>query len=163
MLAATGRPLVEMTAADVMSRSVIVVPEDMPLREAAHLLMRHQVTGAPVVNYCRTVVGVLSATDFVRHLHVHPNSIGCSPACFLSDWQIADVDAVPEDAVKHFMTADAVTVSPDTPVRDLARMMVDAHIHRVIVVDGQGQPIGIVASTDVLAAVARTDESATEH
>jgi predicted transcriptional regulator len=33
--------------------------------------------------------------------------------------------------------------------------MVDAHIHRVLVVDDQNRPCGIVTSTDVLAAVAR--------
>jgi CBS domain-containing protein len=37
-------------------------------------------------------------------------------------------------------------------------MMRDAHIHRVIVVDDRGRPVGVVTSTDILAAVARTDE-----
>ena len=158
------KPLPELTAADLMSRDVIVIPEDMPLREAAHLLMRHQVTGAPVVNCCRAVVGVLSATDFVRHLDVHPNAGSHSACdCYLADWQMADVDSLPLDAVRHSMTADPVTVSPDTPVRDLARMMVDAHIHRVIVVDETGQPVGIVASTDVLALIARAQEPAMVH
>jgi CBS-domain-containing membrane protein len=38
--------------------------------------------------------------------------------------------------------------------------MLDAHIHRIIIVDEGGQPVGIVSSTDVLAAVARLDETA---
>jgi predicted transcriptional regulator len=40
---------------------------------------------------------------------------------------------------------------------DLARMMLDAHIHRVIVVDEQNRPVGVVSSTDILAAVVAED------
>jgi predicted transcriptional regulator len=35
--------------------------------------------------------------------------------------------------------------------------MIEAHIHRVIVVDERDQPIGIVSSTDILGAVAQAD------
>jgi CBS-domain-containing membrane protein len=53
------------------------------------------------------------------------------------------------------MTADPVTATPETPVGALARRMLDAHVHRLIIVDTAGRPVGIVSSTDVLAAVAR--------
>jgi CBS-domain-containing membrane protein len=56
------------------------------------------------------------------------------------------------------MTARLVTVEPSTPIGELARKMVDAHIHRVLVVADQGRPCGVVSSTDVLAAVARAAE-----
>jgi predicted transcriptional regulator len=55
------------------------------------------------------------------------------------------------------MTADPVTVVSTTPVQKLAQMMLDAHIHRLIVVDRQQRPIGIISSTDILACVARSD------
>jgi CBS-domain-containing membrane protein len=64
-------------------------------------------------------------------------------------------EELPADAVGRYMTTDVVTAGPQTPLPELARMMVDAHIHRVTVVDEQGRPVGIVSSTDVLAAVAR--------
>jgi len=49
-----------------------------------------------------------------------------------------------------------VVVPPITPIQELARMMLDAHIHRIIVADERGRPIGIISSTDILAAVAYT-------
>jgi CBS domain-containing protein len=58
------------------------------------------------------------------------------------------------------MTPDPETVRPTTLIRSLARIMIDAHIHRVIVVDEEYRPIGIVTSTDVLAALAYVDEKA---
>jgi CBS domain-containing protein len=55
------------------------------------------------------------------------------------------------------MTTDVVTASPQTPLPELARMMVDAHIHRIVITDDLGKPVGIISTTDVLAAVARED------
>jgi CBS domain-containing protein len=61
---------------------------------------------------------------------------------------------LPTDDVCHYMTVNPVAVTPDTPIRALARLMLDAHIHRVIVAGEGGRPVGIVSSTDVLAALA---------
>ncbi len=74
-----------------------------------------------------------------------------------TDWQVVLTEELPPDAVRLHMTADIVTVAPDTPVRELARMMLDAHVHRLIVVDEERRPVGIISSTDILAAVARGD------
>jgi CBS-domain-containing membrane protein len=153
------KPLLSLTAADLMTASVIMVPEEMSLQGAAHLLTQARVTGAPVVNSEGRCVGVLSATDFVswvdktRGQAPRPN-----PASVCFAWQIIDPNALPEDAVHNYMTRDAVFVQAQTLIGELARMMIDAHIHRVIVVDAQRRPVGIVSSTDVLAAVARADD-----
>jgi L-aspartate semialdehyde sulfurtransferase len=53
------------------------------------------------------------------------------------------------------MTSDVVTTSPTAPLSELARMMTGGRIHRIPVVDERGRPVGIVSTTDVLAAVAR--------
>ena len=83
----------------------------------------------------------------------------CSqPHCVLVDWQIVEVEKLPSDEVRQFMTPDPVTVRPETSIRTLARMMIDAHIHRVIVVDNERRPIGIVSSTDLLAALAQDND-----
>jgi CBS domain-containing protein len=52
------------------------------------------------------------------------------------------------------MTPDPVTARPVTSLHVLARMMIDAHVHRIIVVDVEGKPVGVVSSTEVLAALA---------
>jgi CBS domain-containing protein len=46
------------------------------------------------------------------------------------------------------MTPDPVTISPSTPIGKLARSMLDAHIHRVIVLEVERRLIGVVTSTD---------------
>jgi len=152
----TRKPLSAMTARELMSHEVIVVPQHMSLQAAARLLAESQISGAPVVDGEGRCVGVLSGSDFVHWARGdrHAEKISCAPVCVCSDWQMVEVESLPEDEVRFHMTADPVTARPETSVLDLARMMLDAHIHRVIVVDTQSRPIGIVASTDFVAAVA---------
>jgi CBS domain-containing protein len=69
----------------------------------------------------------------------------------VSDWQ--EVPGVGHaGAVRRCMTADS-TVEADAPLSALARAVVDARGHRLIVVDGQHRPIGTVSGLDVLAAL----------
>jgi len=201
--------LAALTARDLMTENMVVLTEDMPLRDAAQLLFRRQIGGAPVVNAVGRCVGFLSAVDFLRLAEkpldsfktlAPPLPITCSfvekhtapdgtevahctlppgvcpiqakqqtaeggeetvcnlPHCVLTDWQVVEVEKLPTVAVRQFMTTDPVTAVSTTSIRTLARRMIDAHIHHIIVVDAGQRPIGIVSSTDVLAAVAY-DES----
>jgi CBS domain-containing protein len=151
----TGLPLQALTADNLMSREVLCIPKGMSLRDAAEVLARERISGAPVVDAAGRCVGVLSTTD-LAHLARGVARPGrpSGPAGVYADGQLVERDFLPQEAVRWSMTADPVTASPDTPVTELARMMLDAHIHRVIVVDEAGRPTGIVTSTDVLAAVA---------
>jgi CBS domain-containing protein len=161
---ATLQPLATLTANDVMSRDVFEVARKMPLREAVRILMKHHISGAPVVGPDGACVGVISTTDILRWVNQNngrKNVEGHSHE-ILFDWQIVEVEGLPYDDVEHFMTPDPVLVGPDTPIPEIAQIMVDGHIHRVIVVDPAHRPIGIVSSTDVLACVARAGSSAGE-
>lgn len=204
------KPLLGLTAADLMTRDMVVLPKEMSLQEAARLLLQNQIGGAPVVDGGGRCVGVLSATDFVRWterkhaagataappcmtcrfqvryenpdgeeqtfcalpLGVCPvqreqrsveggQMIVCSqPHAVFADWQVVEVDDLPAGTVGRYMTADPVTVTLNTPIRALARLMIDAHMHRVIAVDEWHMPVGVVSSTDILAAVAHADGEA---
>jgi CBS domain-containing protein len=72
----------------------------------------------------------------------------------VGEWQVMEPQ-VATGIVGEYMTPDPVTATTDTPVAKLARMMINAAVHRVIVVDESGRPVGIVSCTDVLAVVAR--------
>jgi CBS domain-containing protein len=48
-----------------------------------------------------------------------------------------------------------VAAGPEARLGQLARRMINAHIHRVVILDRQQRPVGIVTSSDILAAVAR--------
>lgn len=158
---ATRESLLAIVAADLMSRDIVLVPKEMSMRGAARLLDRAKVSGAPVLDDDGRCIGVISATDFLRYTEKdhtesgqHPN-VGC-PA--VHSWHIFEAETPYEDRVADVMTADPVTAKRCTNICELARMMMDAHIHRVIVVDESDRAVGIVSSTDILAAVAHAGE-----
>jgi len=154
----TAKPLMTLCAGDIMSRNVVMIPREMSLQGAARMLARAGVTGAPVVDASGRCIGVLSATDFMNwvksdHKH-HPGGAVNGDHCM--PWQI--LETVPEinGNVESCMTKDPVLTPASVKIGELAAMMMDAHIHRVIVVDAVSQrPVGIVSSIDILAAVAR--------
>src|SRR5262245_30478222 len=131
------RSFLELTAKEVMSRDVVALPREMSLPMAARLLSRSQISGAPVVDGEGRCIGVLSAIDFMNWTgsgkKANPPRPGAQ-SCFCSEWQAGNVENLPDERIEQFMTPDPVTVSPDAPLGTVAWCMVDAHIHRVIVV-----------------------------
>lgn len=146
-------------ASDLMSQAVVLVPREMSLCAAARLLAQARVSGAPVVDVDGRCIGVLSNTDFLHYAEREGRRGPCHTEA-MHAWQIVADESTGDERVNDFMTRDPVTVPPETPIQRLARMMIDAHIHRLIVVDKDERPIGVVSSTDILAAVARTDNPA---
>jgi len=140
------KPLFSSTAADLMSATLVMVPQEMSLKSAAHLLAQAGVSGAPVVNSDGRCVGVLSATDFVHWMdreHGGPTACAASPASWVAR-PMGAAGELPGQAVRDYMTHDPVTVFATATISELARKMIKVHIHRVIVVDKSGKPIHCV-------------------
>lgn len=159
MVISPSKPLLAHCAGDIMSTNLVMIPQEMSIQGAARLLSRSHITGAPVVNEAGRCIGVISATDFI-HWAEGRNPASSKPqpeSCLCSAWQIPDEAKLPEASVRCYMTADPVTAPTKTSIGELAQTMLDAHIHRVIVVDEIQRPVGVVSSTDILAAVARAD------
>src|SRR6266542_680496 len=162
-MVAANRSLMSLCAADIMSRSLVMVPRQISLQGAARLLTRANVTGAPVIDDDGRCIGVLSATDFMHSVESrkpHTESNRTSDSMAHRAWQLPEGNMNSCLCVADFMTKDPVLVGPATPIGELARIMMDAHIHRIIVADiATERPLGIVSSMDILAAVARVKQS----
>jgi CBS domain-containing protein len=76
------------------------------------------------------------------------------PHSVLADWQIVEMEQLPTERVEQFMSIDPVMVPADMPIAELAQRMIDAHIHRVVVIDERCRPLGIVSTMDILAGIA---------
>jgi CBS-domain-containing membrane protein len=151
------KPLFDLTADDLMSRDLVTIPRKMSLQAAAHLLNHARISGAPVVDERECCIGVLTTSDLMYWVEKGEHASKCLSdltGSMCTDWQLIDVAALPADEVARYMTTDLVTASPFTPLDELARKMVDADIHRILITDKLGRPVGIVTSTDILAALA---------
>lgn len=154
------QPLMSMTAGDLMTPAVVTLPQEMRLAAAARMLRSQQVSGAPVIDHEGRCVGVLSTTDFMRFAEeaCRTGRLPCRTFDALGlEWEMYEPDDLSNNEIRQYMTSDPVTVSPETGIVRMAQMMLDGHIHRLIVVDAERRPIGIVSTTDLLAAIAQGD------
>ncbi len=206
---ATRTNLLTLTAKELMTKEVVHLNQEMSVKEAALVLVKNGISGAPVVDRQGRCMGVFSTTDLLRSYseRIGPRTIpseqaitcpfvrtvrdsdGCETsmcalplgACAIQrsgkdaagrahvvcsaphsvpvEWGVVEVEKLPDDPVQRFMTSDPVMVHCEVDIRSVARMMVDAHIHRVIVTDNNRHPIGVISSSDILSAVAFASEA----
>ena len=156
------------TAGDVMSRDLLTVPETMTASELALFFAEHEISGAPVIDSRGDAVGVVSTFDLARLAAEEVDWAGESRELFYRStpldeevaWELYGLESPgslpPEGAdtlVRDFMTPVVQSVSSDTDLAEVARLMVGAHYHRIFVHDGGGL-IGVVSSMDLLGALA---------
>jgi CBS domain-containing protein len=122
-----------------MSLPAVVVAVDGLVQEAEALLAEHHVSGLPVVDATGAIVGVVSRTDI----------LGESPR--VSALVRGHADRL---LVGELMSSPAITVSITTTLREAARVMRDARIHRVVVVDETARPVGVLSASDYVAIAA---------
>ncbi len=149
------------TAANHMRTKLVTVSPDMPLAEFEDVLLRNKIQGAPVVEGGR-LVGIVSRSDVVRQLKVEEARIAASAFYlepFDADVQRAEdhervllsaASRLPKLRVRDMMMTDLVTVSPDTPLTEVARRMLDRRVHRVLVTEGETL-LGLVSTLDLVA------------
>jgi CBS domain-containing protein len=149
------------TAGDVMRRSLVYVRPDQKLSEAERLLVDHHISGMPVIEGGK-LVGMLSRSDLTR-ARVLADALEGQIRAELH-WDETQADGFghrdPERfeglaagyaalRVRDVMRSQVVTCDVATPIANVARLLLQHHIHRVIVVDGE-KPAGIISSLDLV-------------
>lgn len=150
--------LQQLKVADCMNTTVVFVSVHQCMHEAAQLLRKHGISGAPVVDEHGRCVGMLSASDFVRREADERN--GMPPSAYAKAERIDDARPIPlevgeigEERVSKYMSTAVQAVQPETPLITAAQMMCAGHIHRLPVLDASGRPLGMVTSLDLTAAL----------
>jgi CBS domain-containing protein len=141
---------------EVMTKDVLTIGPEAPLRDVAALLVEKGVSGLPVCDEQRRVVGVVSEGDILfKEQGEQPRSGG--PLAWLVDATSYD-SAVKAQArtAGETMSAPAVTIGPDRTVAEAARMMLEQGVNRLPVVKGD-QLVGIVTRADLVRAFSRPD------
>ena len=137
-------------AKDVMTRNVISVEENTSLEEVAEVLNHQVISGVPVIDYNKSVVGVISEKDFLFHMGAKEKRtfMGVVAHCLKSKGCVAI--SMRKQNAKDIMTSPAVTVDEKTPVSEIANIFIEENINRTPVV-GPGQKlVGIVTRTDII-------------
>jgi CBS domain-containing protein len=127
----------QLLVADVMTIDPVVVDVDSSLEDAARLLHANRITGLPVVDGTGSLVGVISQTDL---LAVMDSPIGRLIRTKPSGLRVGEL-----------MSSPAITVSLTEDLGEAARRMLGSHVHRLVAVDDDGHPVGVLAAIDYVA------------
>ncbi|MDR6412968.1 CBS domain-containing protein [Paraburkholderia terricola] len=153
-----------MRASDVMTTNVISVSPDMTVREVARIFVDNRISGAPVLGPGGDVVGMISEGDLLRR-----SEIGTDERTRTSWLDLWSADHEARDYVKthgakvrDVMTAEVLSVRPDTPLGEVAGILETRRIKRVPVMMA-GQLVGIVSRANLVQALASVpDEPASD-
>ena len=118
-----------MLAREIMTKNVITVGGDTPVKDLAHRLLDNRVSGMPVVDGRGKILGVVSEADLL---------------------------AKKGRLARDIMSEKIFTVGEEASVEDIAALMTAEKIKRVLVV-GEKELAGIVSRADIVRAIALGD------
>jgi CBS domain-containing protein len=144
-----------MTAREIMTTPVITAGPDATLAEISELMLAHRISGIPIADSDGRLVGIVTESDMLeedkrRQLLPRVTIFGMVPA---HQGPVEDaLLKVRTFRAREVMTEKIFTVEPDTPVSEVAGLLVRERINRVPVVEG-GKVIGIISRADLIRAL----------
>ena len=116
---------------DYMAKRVRTLSPDTEIYKAVKVLLKNRISGAPVIDSDRHIVGIISEKDCLKLITT------------------GDGADMPKGTVENFMDADVIAISPDTDIYFAAGLFLRNHFRRLPVVEG-GKLIGAVTRFDIL-------------
>jgi CBS domain-containing protein len=145
-----------MKAGDVMMHEIITIRPDAPVLEAMQLMLRHDISGVPVVDDGGNLVGIVTESDFLR-----PADAGVVlkrrrliEALFGSQGESGDRTRLHDCKVKEVMTVKLITVTEGTSLAEAVRLMREHDLKRLLVVKND-RLVGVISRADLIGALAR--------
>jgi len=129
-----------LVVADVMTMDPVTVDVDATVEAAEQLLAAYRISGLPVVDAAGHLVGVLSRTDLFLEGGVVLSQMVRGRASGLR--------------VGEVMSRPPLTVGLSATLSEAARIMRDERVHRLVVVNEQDEPIGVLSATDYVTLIA---------
>ncbi len=138
---------------DIMSSPVHSLQLGMSALEAAHILARHGISGAPVVTAQSKICGVVSEKDFLRHMGLAGTASFMAVIAASLDTQGCISTDLRTLLIDEIMTAPPVTALPETTLADISAIFTERVINRLPICDADGYLLGIVTRTDLVASL----------
>lgn len=122
-------------ADEIMRKQLVTVSPEMSVMDAVAVLLKNQISGAPVVDAKGGLVGIMSELDCVNHI------------------SHSAMNGVPPKSVEDLMTPNVETVPPDATMLTLVHIFAHKRYRRLPVVDESGALLGQISRRDVMKAL----------
>lgn len=169
MESTTVDEITSLQAKDVMTRDVIAVPADMPIKDLAGFLTNHGISGAPVIDDNDDLIGVVSLTDIARYDDLpatrrgqgtdggHDVYVRFGLESLENEYDREDLESFQVEGgsgatVEDIMTPVVFGVVESVPIQDVADYMIRGRIHRQFVTRDK-KVVGVISAMDLLKVV----------
>ncbi len=143
-----------MKVSDVMTKHVISISQETSVFVAIRLMLKHHISGLPVIDEHAKLVGILSEGDFLRRAEIETErkrSLWLDALLGPADGAAAYVHSHGL-AVREVMTPDPITVAEDTTLDEVVRLMETRGVKRLPVLR-DGRVVGIVTRANLMRAL----------
>ena len=142
-----------------MTTEVLTVSPETSIADLSKTLENRQIGGVPVVDQDGRLVGVITQSDLVeraRDLELPPaiNILDLHIYLQIPSHLLQRVEKMLGTTVGDCMSAEPVTVAPDTPVSQIAALMTKQKVHTIPVLKA-GKIVGVIGKMDLVRAMAR--------
>lgn len=138
-----------MLVKEVMSRKVRSLSPNETFSQIVKFLVKHRISGAPVVNKKGKVVGIVSEKDLLYKLFPSEKTFYKDPEYYMDYNRIeSDAAKVRKLTAKHFMTKEVISVASDDHILKACSVFIFNKIRRLPVMD-DGKLVGIVTTNDI--------------
>lgn len=145
----------DLVARDIMRRQVVKATLQMSLKEVANLLFKHRISGVPVVNAEEEVVGEVTEKELIKAAIPNYSRLVDNARAHLEvdpfETLIQKEDKI---TARDLMASKFVTRSEETPVVELAALMLLNNVRRVEIVRDH-KLVGIVVRSDIVGKIIR--------
>ena len=152
--------MVDLRVRDVMTTQVITLKETDTVRQATVLFALHNISGAPVVDNDRHLIGIVSETDILGLVMKHQKELNIDhPSLYMFSSPMDDAtndedikkanETISKTLVKDVMTRTVLTTTPDAKIADVVEEMIKLTVNRVPVLE-KGILVGIISRGDII-------------
>jgi CBS domain-containing protein len=107
----------------LMSRNVVTAPPDAPFRKIWELIFEKRVSGVPIIDEKKVLVGIISEEDLIEKLYPSHEEYFFDPSSHDFEQMEENVAKVSKLKAKDFMSKNVHTTTEDTPIMRAASSM----------------------------------------
>lgn len=143
-----------LTAKDIMTKDVITVQDETSVAELAKLITSNNISGVPVLSETGNLIAVVTESDLIdqsKKLHI-PTVITILDSVFYlenPDKMESEMKKMAGTKVADICSSSVTTITPDTPLDEIATIMAEKSIHTLPVLDNS-KLVGVIGKKDII-------------
>ncbi|MCE5328813.1 CBS domain-containing protein [bacterium] len=147
--------MADLQANDIMITNVVTVQSDITIGELSNILLKNKVSGVPVVDKEDKLIGIVTEADIIKDnikikfpFYFDPLMV----SVYMVDFEKynENVKDYLNTKVEEIMNQRVKTANPQTPVNEIADIMVNSKVNRVPIIDENKKVVGIVTRADIV-------------